>query len=77
MSTITQQLMQQHLLLRLEYNTEKEAYEKQTESIGILRKVKRGDAWKNVRTGKSFYNSLNQMCIEIFRTEDKEIEHKN
>lgn len=75
MSTITQQLMQQHLLLRLEYNTEKEAYEKQTESIGILRKVKRGDAWKNVRTGKSFYNSLNQMCIEIFRTEDKEIEH--
>lgn len=75
MPSITQQLMQQHLLLRLEYNTEKEAYEKQTESVGVLRKVKRGDAWKNVSAGKSFYNSLNQMCIEIFRTEDKEIEH--
>ena len=67
--------MQQHLLLKLEYNTEKQAYQQQTEAIGIRRKVKRGDAWANVRVGKSFYNSLNQMCVEIFRTEDQDIEH--
>jgi superfamily I DNA and/or RNA helicase len=67
--------MQQHLLLKLEYNTEKQAYQQQTEAIGIRRKVKRGDAWANIRVGKSFYNSLNQMCVEIFRTEDQDIEH--
>ena len=59
----------------MEYNTEKQAYQQQTEAIGIRRKVKRGDAWANVRVGKSFYNSLNQMCVEIFRTEDQDIEH--
>ena len=75
MLTALQQLMQQHLLLKLEYNTEKQAYQQQTEAIGIRRKVKRGDAWANVRVGKSFYNSLNQMCVEIFRTEDQDIEH--
>ena len=67
--------MQQHLLLKLEYNTEKQAYQQQTEAIGIRRKVKRGDAWANIRVGKSFYNSLNQICVEIFRTEDQDIEH--
>ena len=75
MATALQQLMQQHLLLKMEYNTEKQAYQQQTEAIGIRRKVKRGDAWANVRVGKSFYNSLNQMCVEIFRTEDQDIEH--
>ncbi len=75
MATPLQQLMQQHLLLKLEYNTEKQAYQQQTEAIGIRRKVKRGDAWANIRVGKSFYNSLNQMCVEIFRTEDQDIEH--
>lgn len=75
MATALQQLMQQHLLLKMEYNTEKQAYQQQTEAIGIRRKVKRGDAWANVRVGKSFYNSLNQICVEIFRTEDQDIEH--
>lgn len=75
MATALQQLMQQHLLLKLEYNTEKQAYQQQTEAIGIRRKVKRGDAWANIRVGKSFYNSLNQICVEIFRTEDQDIEH--
>lgn len=75
MATALQQLMQQHLLLKLEYNTEKAAYQQQTEAIGIRRKVKRGDAWANVRVGKSFYNSLNQICVEIFRIEDQDIEH--
>ena len=75
MATALQQLMQQHLLLKMEYNTEKQAYQQQTEAIGIRRKVKRGDAWANIRVGKSFYNSLNQICVEIFRTEDQDIEH--
>lgn len=70
-----QQLQQQRLLLQLEYQTEKEAYRQQTESIGIGRKVKRGDAWWPLRVGKSYYNSLNQLAVEVFRTADTDVEH--
>ena len=68
-------IQQQRLLLQLEYETEKEAYRQQTETIGIGRKVKRGDAWWPLRIGKSYYNSLNQLAVEVFRTTDEDIEH--
>ena len=70
-----QQLTQQRLLLQLEYQAEKEAYRRQTEERGLQRMVKRGDAWWPVRIGRSYYNSLNQLCVEVFRTADEEIEH--
>ena len=70
-----QALQQQRLLLQLEYQTEKEAFRKQTEETGIERKVKRGDAWYPLKVGKSYYNSLNQLVIEVFRTADQDIEH--
>lgn len=70
-----QALMQQRTLLQLEYYTEKEAFRKLTEQMGMQRKVKRGDAWYPLRVGKSFYNSLNQRAIEVFRTSDQDIEH--
>ena len=68
-------LQQQRLLLELEYQTEKEAFRRQTEEMGVQRKVKRGDAWWPLRVGKSYYNSLNQLVIEVFRTTDQDIEH--
>lgn len=70
-----QALLQQRTLLQLEYYTEKEAFRKLTEQMGMQRKVKRGDAWFPLQVGKSFYNSLNQTAIEIFRTSDQDIEH--
>ncbi len=70
-----QALLQQRTLLQLEYYTEKETFRKQTEQMGMQRKVKRGDAWYPLKVGKSFYNSLNQMAIEVFRTSDQDIEH--
>ena len=70
-----QALQQQRLLLQLEYQTEKEAYRQQTEHIGIGRKVKRGDAWWPLRFMKSYYNSLNQLAVEVCRTTDTDIEH--
>ena len=52
-----QSLQQQRLLLQLEYQTEKEAFRKQTEAIGLGRKVKRGDgtlsAWGKPTTTRS------------------------
>ena len=70
-----QALLQQRTLLQLEYYTEKEAFRKLTEQMGMQRKVKRGDAWFPLQMGKSFYNSLNQTAIEVFRTSDQDIEH--
>ena len=60
----------------MEYQAEKEAYRKQTEEMGLQRKVKRGDAWWPVKMGKSYYNSLNQLVVEVHRQgEDDDIEH--
>lgn len=70
-----QALTQQRVLLQMEYYTEKETFRKQTEQMGMQRKVKRGDAWFPLRVGNSFYNSLNQTAIEVFRTQDHDIEH--
>ena len=74
-SSPIQALLQQRLLLQLEYNTEREAFRQQTEQIGMERKVKRGDAWWPVKVTKSYYNSLNQLAIELVRTADTDIEH--
>ena len=68
-------LQQQRLLLQMEYAAEKDAFRKQTEEMGLMRKVKRGDAWYPLKMGKSYYNSLNQLVVEVFRQGDDEIEH--
>ena len=70
-----QSLQQQRILLQLEYYCDKEAFRKQTEQRGMQRLVKRGDAWFPLRIGKSYYNSLNQLSLEVFRTQDLDITH--
>ena len=59
----------------MEYEYEKEEFKRQTETMGVARKVKRGLCWYPVSPGRSYYNSLNQLVIDITRTENKEIEH--
>ena len=71
----TADLQRHQLLLRMEYEYEKEEFRRQTETMGIARKVKRGLCWYPVTAGRSYYNSLNQLVVEISRTEDKDIEH--
>lgn len=71
----TGQLQQQLALLRMEYEYEKEEFKRQTETMGIARKVKRGLCWHPITIGKNYYNSLNQLILEITRTEDIDIEH--
>lgn len=68
-------LQHQQLLLRMEYEYEKEEFKRQTETMGVARKVKRGLCWYPATPGRSYYNSLNQLVIDITRTENKEIEH--
>lgn len=64
-------------LLQLEYENEKEEFRIQTEKMGINRKVRRGLCWYPVTAGRSYYNSLNQLVVEITNDIDseEEIEH--
>ncbi|MBP7359473.1 MAG: AAA family ATPase [Prevotella sp.] len=75
MESPIQALQRQRALLEIEYNCEKENFRKQTETMGLQRKIKRGDAWFPIKLGKNYYNSLNQLAIEVERLDDNEIEH--
>lgn len=68
-------LQRQLDLLQMEYEYEKGTYRQQSERIGIHRKIQQGLCWYPVISGKSYYNSLNQLVIEVERRDDKEIEH--
>lgn len=68
-------LQHQYDLLQKEFDYEKEMYREQTERTGIHRRIQQGLCWYPVLPGRSYYNSLNQLVIEIERREDKEIEH--
>ena len=68
-------LQRQQLLLRMEYEYEKEEFKRQTENMGVARKIKRGLCWYPASPGRSYYNSLNQLVIEITHTENTDIEH--
>ena len=69
------ELQRQRALLQLEYEHEREEFRRLTEVMGVGRKVKRGDCWYPLRVGRSYYNSLNQLVLEVTRTDDLEIEH--
>ncbi|MBR5763946.1 MAG: AAA family ATPase [Bacteroidaceae bacterium] len=68
------ELQKLQTLLHMEHDFEREQFMEQSDKMSVQRKIKRGICWWPVRTGRSFYNSLNQLTIEIYRTEDDEIE---
>lgn len=68
-------LQTQYDLLQKEYLFEKEQYKEQAEQAGLLHRIKQGLCWYPIRLGRSYYNSLNQLVVEIERTQEKEIEH--
>lgn len=73
------ELQHQRALLQMEYDEEKKAFEQLSEATGLDRLLKRGDAWWPVRLGRSYYNSLNQFCVELFRVktsdDDEDLDH--
>lgn len=76
-STLYLQRLRQ--LLQMEYDAEKEEFRIQTEKMGIRRKIRRGICWYPIEAGRSYYNSLNQLVVEITKAEvnetDEDIEH--
>ena len=68
-------LLQQRDLLRKEYEHEKAEFRSMSQTMGIGRRVKRGDCWFPITIGRSYYNSLDRFVVEILRTDDTDIEH--
>ena len=69
------ELHKQRALLVAERDAERAEFQRLTETIGLGRKVKRGDCWWPIAVGRSYYNSLNQLVVEVSRNEDTDIEH--
>ena len=44
-------------------------------NASAVQQLQQQDAWWPIKTGKSYYNSLNQLAIEVHRTADQDIEH--
>ena len=63
-------------LLRMEQEEEKREYLETSGLEGLPRRCKRGDAWWPVRVGRGYYNALAQQCVELFRTQDEDIDHQ-
>lgn len=69
-------LVLQKQLLQQEYAYEKEQFQRLTENLGVDKKVRQGLCWFPLRVGRSYNNSLNQLVLEVERTEGTEIEHQ-
>ena len=78
MQNSTLYIQQLRQLLQMEYDSEKEEFRLQSEKMGIKRKIHRGICWYPIEAGRSYYNSLNQLVVEIFKKdtneEDEDIE---
>lgn len=59
------------MLLKKEYEHEREAYQKQTSQASLIKRIRQGTCWYPIRFGRSYYNSLNQYVIEVFREENE------
>ena len=68
-------LLKQQALLNEEYAYEKAQYEQQTERTGLPRRIQQGLCWYPLLTGRSYYNALNQLVVDVSRTQDREVEH--
>lgn len=68
-------LLEQLSLLKKEYDYEKQSFQRDTEMMGVDRKVKRGDCWFPITVGRSYYNSLDRFVVEVSRGADTDIEH--
>lgn len=61
-------------LLEKERDYERAEYAAQDEKMPLGRLVKRGLAWWPLRLGRTYYNSLNQFIVEVYRTGDLDVE---
>lgn len=71
-----QELAKQRALLLQEYEYERQEFQRITENMGVERRIRRGMCWFPLRIGRSYFNSLDQLVLEVERTQALEVEHQ-
>ena len=71
-----QELVRQRELLKLEYEYERQQFQRLTEAMGVGRKVRRGLCWFPLSVGRSYRNSLDQLVVEVTNTVPTDVEHQ-
>ncbi len=61
-------------LLSVEREYERKEYDDTEKNVPLGRLVKRGAAWWPLRLGRTYYNSLNQYVIDVYRVDDLDID---
>lgn len=72
--SIAAHFAEQENLLKLEYEYEKKEYEELCRNVGIARRIRQGKCWYPIFAGRTFYNALNQLVIEIVNNDNDENE---
>lgn len=68
--TTKEYLNHQEYLLKLEYEYEKEEYQELCRNVGIRRRIRQGKCWYPLYVGRTFYNALDQLCVEVVAPDD-------
>lgn len=68
-------LQQQRDALQVEYTQEKQQYTEQAEQVEIGRRLEQGICWYPLTAGRSYYNAVDRLVIELERHAHREIEH--
>lgn len=65
------ELTRMRSLLMMEYEEEKRQFSEATEKIGMTRIAERGNAWLPLTIGRTYWNSLNQRMLEVFKQSEE------
>lgn len=65
MPNYTKHLSEQERLLSIEYEYEKQEYQQLCQQVGIQRRIRQGKCWYPVSIPRTFYNALDQFCVEL------------
>lgn len=76
MKNFKEYLSHQEYLLKLEYDAEKREFEELSRHIGIRRRIRQGKCWYPIFAGRTFYNALNQMVLEVMAPDGLEADNE-
>lgn len=63
-------LAEQERLLNMEYEYEKQEYQQLCQQVGIQRRIRQGKCWYPIAITRTYYNALDQFCLELTTTDD-------
>lgn len=63
-------LQRQRQLIEIERDCEREEFKRLTQARGIEQNIERGTCHYPLRLGRSYYNSLNQLVVEVYYSTD-------